>query len=230
MAKTRTPLRLKALINLALGFCVGQAAAQDCPGIFRFADFGIEGADGAFSRGGPVFRGENLDFQPMLLREKTICRAVPDLAKDGRLQPVPVVTSITYDVAKTGTRLTGLRVSYAKDTEVSAQENAKQHHARLETLEPVRGEDFLCAASGDLMSCQLVSPYLKTADLVVYCDPTQCRMPVMAVGETVQISAEWHTDTASWPDPERTGQAISERVQDIHAFFRPLTSGLPPSR
>ena len=81
-------------------------------------------------------------------------------------------------------------------------------------------------ASDDQMSCQVVSPYLGDVDLVVYCDLAHCRMPVLAVGAKIQVSADWPVDAQFWSAPERSGEAIFEKVQEIRAFLEPLSSGL----
>ena len=133
---------------------------------------------------------------------------------------------MTYDVKKTDVELTSLRVSYVEDTWVAADENSEQHRRNLVAARTVRGQNSLCVVSSDQMSCQVVSPYLSDVDLVIYCDRTQCRMPVLGVAETIHVSAEWAVDAKIWNDPKIAGDVIFEKVQEIHAFLEPLTSGL----
>lgn len=217
---------IRPVFILGLLFTATHATAQSCPDFFRFVDFGLQDSEGRFIRGGPIFRGESLEGRSLLLREQTQCRAMRDIASDGHGNPVPVVTSMTYDAKKTDVDLTSLRVSYVEDTWVAANDNGRQHRRNLVGAAPVKGQNSLCVASNDQMSCQVVSPYLTDVDLVIYCNLAQCRMPVLAVSETIQISADWAVDTENLEDPERAGDVIFEKVQEIHAFLEPLTSGL----
>ena len=135
----------------------------------------------------------------------------------------PVVTRVTYDVAKTGLDVAELHVSYAADAESAARENADRHRQRLTRAEAIRGPASLCSAADGTLSCQVPSPYLGNYDLVVYCDQTTCQMPVLAVHSTIVVSASWSTE---FNTPETAGAAISDKVEAIHSFLAPLTSGL----
>jgi hypothetical protein len=76
------------------------------------------------------------------------------------------------------------------------------------------------------MTCQLASPFPGNAPLVVYCDATSCRMPVLAIHESLSASAEWASGTAFLGDPLGAGAGLSERVRQIHAFLVPLSAAL----
>lgn len=214
-------LLIPAFLTLA-----GQVQAQACPDFFRFVDFGVQDREGRFQRGGPIFRAESLTGRSLLELSATQCRRVAHIASDGHGNPIPVVTRVTYDVDRLDIDLTRLEVSYAEDTEVAAFENARMHRRHLRQAASVKGAHSLCVALGEVMSCQVVSPYLRSVDLVVYCDPALCRMPVLAVAPRIVMSAEWEAGAALWAQPERAGEVIYQKLRALHGFFEPLTSGL----
>ena len=102
-------------------FVAGGAAAQSCPDFYRFVDFGLKGQDGIIYRGGTLLRAENTNREALLLTERTTCLDVTILAKDGRGNPVPVVSSINYDPAKTGLGLDELRVTSEQNVQNVAE-------------------------------------------------------------------------------------------------------------
>lgn len=214
-------LTVPALLLLALPAC-----AEDCPDFFRFADLGLVDSDGQVRRGGPIFRGESLEGTSLIDREATECRPVQDLTSDGHGNPIPVVTRLTYSVDRLDIDLSALHVSYAEDIRGLAREALRPHLARLDSMGEIRGTSSICATSSDQISCQVVSPYPGNIDLVVYCDMAVCRMPVLAASDHVAISATWAVDEAFLKETETAGPSISAKVQAIHAFFLPLTSGL----
>lgn len=206
---------------LAIG---SQVNAADCPSYYRFVEFGLQDENGQHLRGGPIFRGEGFDGRSLLDVKDTTCRPIRDMAVDGHGHPIPIVTRVSYDVQKTGMDLVGLRVSYSADALAAAETNTGRHRDNLVTAKPIKGQNSLCVIAREQMSCQVVSPYKNDAGLVVYCDLSQCHMPVLAVGPHILISAEWVTDPGLWL--EDAGDEIFKKVTEIHAFFEPLTSGL----
>lgn len=204
-----------------------QVAAQNCPDFFRFVDFGLQDQGGAFHRGGTVFRAESLGGTPLLHRELTKCRAVNDTSIDGHGHPMPVVTSISYDVARTGLDLTELRVSFHDDIEATISENLYAHRSALRQpeAERIKGENSICALSKerDALSCQLISPYPGDLDLVVFCTLDGCEMPALGVDQHIGIVAAWAVPDALWSDPERAGSLLYDKVQSIYGFLEPLT-------
>lgn len=219
----------KILTLLFFAALAGPLQAQTCPDFFRFVDFGLIDGDGNTYRGGPVFRAEGFDETPLLLRDQTECTDVRDVLKDGRGNPIPVATRITYDPAQTGLALQGLHVSAVGDTAQTAAENASAHLALL--AQPgsttARGDSFLCAQNpdADTISCQLASPYPGNTPLVVYCNATSCDMPVMAINDRLMVSAAWSRPGAPSTDLIRIGADMSDRVRQIHAFLTPISSG-----
>lgn len=208
-------------------FLASPAHADACPSFFRFVDFGLHDSAGGLLRGGPLLRGESLHGTTLLALEDTHCEKVRDIARDGHGNPIPVVSSISYNVAKTGLDLTELRVSVLGDAAAAAEDSAKVHRARLGTLGVVafKGETALCASIETTLSCQLISPYKGPAALVVYCAAGMCRMPVLAMDDRIAISAAWAVDSDFRANPEAAGAQVFERVQNIHAFLAPLSSG-----
>ena len=220
-------IRITAAIIFIL--FVNQANAQTCPDFYRFVDFGLKGNDGVIYRGGPTFRAESFSGELILLEKQTKCLKVPEVSKDGHGNPIPVVTSINYDPAKTGIDLNQLRLSIVDDTENAANENASIHQARLakpNSIASTQGSNFLCASTKDTnqLSCQLVSPYAGNVSLVVYCDALECRMPVLAINKEIQISAVWESSEGFINTPENTGLVISNKVQKIKDFLTPLSA------
>lgn len=209
-------------------FTLGMAAAvhaQTCPDFLRFADFGVEQADGSFSRGGVMLRGIGADAggPPILHLDQTECRDVQDLLKDGRGNPIPVVTHIAYDTAKAGLDLIELSLSYSEDARADAAENLKEHLENVERWDVVQGSNSLCAIGESDLSCQLISPYPGNVELVVHCKGGTCKMPVLAVAETIFVSASWEMD---WTDGKvDAGELLSEKVQEVHDFLEPMSTG-----
>lgn len=220
---------LRTIALLVFIFCMNSANAQNCPDFYRFVDFGIKANDGLFYRGGTVFRAEGFEGQALLLSRETKCRDVRDISKDGHGNPIPVVTSINYDPGKTGIDLNELRLSRVDDTKIAAEKNADLHQQSLEYPDIVstRGPNFLCASEKQqALSCQLVSPYPGYIPLVVYCDFERCKMPVLAVSETLQVSASWDIGAKLSNSPEMLGTEISNKAQQIHDFLKPLSAAL----
>lgn len=221
---------LRAFVSVLLICFASQARAQTCPAFFRFVDFGLEGRDGVIYRGGPVFRAEGFDGEPLLLRDRTTCRDVQDLGKDGRGYSIPVVTSITYSPEKTNTDLAELRVVHVADTHAVAEENASAHRDMLDQpgTQITRGASFLCARAQapQGLSCQFASPYPGNIALVVYCDASTCRMPVLAINAQVLADATWEMNASILDDPSRAGEVIRTTIQQIHNFLAPISSGL----
>ena len=214
---------LSALFPLSM-----PASAATCPDFFRFVDFGIEGDDGVVYRGGSLFRAENFDGTMLLKLGHTKCLPVQDTAKDGRGNPIPVVTSIHYDAELTTLDVTELSVKLVKSATDSAERSAERHRKRLEHTDTAvtRGENFLCAndKNQDSLSCQIVSPYPGNTALVVYCDAKQCTMPVMAVDEQLIVNAAWPRTPDTVDSDDLTGSEIIEITNQIHDFLTPLTS------
>lgn len=216
---------LTAFVLLALG---APATAQTCPEFFRFVDFGLIGADAKTYRGGAVFRAEDFDEVPLLVRDQTQCIDVPEVSKDGRGNPIPVVTRIEYDMSSAGLDLQTLAVVAVTDTGTLAEQHADAHRTRLDQpgTRTVRGDSFLCAAGESSgLSCQLVSPYPGTAPLVVYCGTALCRVSVIAMNARLMVSASWERD-AAMRDPDTAGPEIADRIGKIHGFLSPISSGL----
>ncbi|WP_394690077.1 hypothetical protein [Hoeflea sp.] len=205
-----------------------QARAQDCPDFFRFVDFGLEAPDGTMHRGGATYRAEGFDGQALLIRELTICRDVRNLAVDGRGNPIPVVTSVNYSPQQTGIDLLELRLAAVDDIASETERNASAHRARLDQPDVVttQGLDYLCASlkRADTFSCQFVSPFGGNLALVVYCTPSECRMPVLAVKDNIAVAASWRPSGAAIGDPKTWASEIGDKVQQVHDFLAPLSS------
>lgn len=220
--------RLIALLVSALW--ANLAAAQSCPDFYRFVDFGLESSDGVIHRGGPVFRAETLEGEPLLVMPETNCIQVRDISADGHGNPMPVVTSFNYDPQKFGVSLVSLQISKVADAKAAAADSALPHQQDLAggQMTATQGADFLCASpkAADRISCQVVSPYPGNAALVVYCDAAQCRMPALAVGERILVSAIWANEASSLNAPEDAGKRIITKVQKIHDQLEPLSSSL----
>jgi hypothetical protein len=204
------------------------AKAEDCPTFFRFADFGLKASDGTFYRGGPVFRAEGFDGAALLLGDGAVCLRVPIVAKDGRGNNIPVVSSISYDPAKTGIALTSLRVASVDDTMSVADARASAHLAALgvSATKAVQGADFLCAYRDDSLdiSCQFRSPFAGNAALVVYCGEMTCNMPVLAINDRIFAAASWNRDDVG--DIAALASLMLLRIEDVRDFLGPLSSGL----
>lgn len=215
------------LVFISLILFKGQASAEGCPDFFRFVDFGLETQDGTI-RGGPTYRAEGVDGQALLIRELSVCRDVRDVALDGRGNPIPVVTSVNYDPENTGMDLIELRLTVVEDIVSEAEHNAAEHRTRLERQVAIirRGPDYLCASleEPNKISCQFKSPFGGNLALVVYCDPLECRMPVLALNEKVIAIATWLPSKASLKDHEAAALEIADKVQQVHDFLAPLSS------
>ncbi|WP_135501502.1 hypothetical protein [Roseovarius aestuariivivens] len=216
------------LIGLSAGVAQAQAQTQDCPTFFRFVDFGLRAGDARLHRGGVVFRAEDFDGQTLLLRDRALCMHVAETSKDGRGNPIPVVSRIEYYPAATGLEL--LRITRMPDAVATAEKAAAQHHGALtETGTRVaRGVRFLCVQQPDAgtLSCQVVSPFLGLGPLTVYCDAARCDMPALAIHAHLTVTAAWPRAGKPSPDLETTGARIADRVDAIHGFLAPISSGL----
>jgi len=223
-------MRTIILVLASLVFYCGQASADACPDFFRFVDFGLDTPDGV-TRGGPTYRAESFDGQALAIAELTVCRDALNLAVDGRGNPIPVVASINYAPEKTGIDLKELRLTGVDDVALQAEGNADDHRARLDRKTAVksRGPDYLCARleEPNEISCQFVSPFGGNLALVIYCDPSACRMPVLALNEKVIATAVWQPSEASLRDQEAAPLEIGDKVQQIHDFLAPLSSWKP---
>jgi hypothetical protein len=214
--------------SLLLIFLNSQARAADCPDFFRFVDFGLEAADGTIHRGGQTYRAEGFDGQALLIRELTECRKLRDLSVDGRGNPVPVVTSISYDPEKSGIELEELRLKAVSDVVAETERAAAEHRSRLEESDAVvtNGATYLCASSQNLdsFSCQLVSPFGGNLALVAYCTRSDCTVSALAVKANIVAQASWVPSEAAIKSPELWAMEIADRVQEIHDFLAPLSS------
>lgn len=221
-------MRTIIFTSLLLIFMNSQARAGDCPGFYRFVDFGLEAADGTIHRGGPTYRAEGFDGQALLIRDLTLCRQVRDLSVDGRGNPVPVVESVNYDPEKTGIDLKELRLKTVSDIVAETERAAAEHRSRLEQDGSVvtTGATYLCAGlSGpDDLSCQLVSPFGGNLALVVYCTRVECRVPALAVKANIIAQAVWVPSEAAVKSPAALASEIAERLGQIHGFLNPLSA------
>ena len=213
---------------LAVLFFAGLAspAAADCPAFYRFVDFGITDDNGTLYRGGPVFRAEDFDGTPLLFTPATVCEDVADLLKDGRGNPIPVVSRITYDRRETDPALGWITVSAVPDASAKAAAFVALHAESL-TLPgtvPFRGETFLCAQTGETeQSCQVVSPFATDAPLVVFCADAACTAPAIAMTDRLAITASWPRGGLA---PQEEAANIAEKVGAIAEFLAPISSGL----
>ena len=219
---------LRAIASLVFILCASQANAQTCPDFYRFIDFGTKANDGVTYRGGLVLRAEGFDGKELLLTDQTKCTSVPEVAKDGHGNPIPVVQSINYKPQVTGIDIKELRVSKTDDTEALAKENASLHQERIKKsdIKLARGSDFLCARLEEEFSCQQFSPYPGNIPLVIYCNTNQCTMPVLAINEKIMVSASWTFNKALMDKPESANTEISKKIQQIHDFLKPLSADL----
>lgn len=210
---------------LVMATLAGPAAAE-CPDFYRFVDFGLQDADGTLYRGGPVFRAEDFDGTPLLFTRSTICADVADLAKDGRGNPIPVVTRIAYDRRETDPALGWIEVAASADAIAVANSFAGLHQDRLgqDGITQVRGDNYLCAVASVVnLSCQIASPYPNDAPVVVYCEDGQCLTFGMAMTDRLLIAASWPmgVQSAQWQ-----AEDIAARISGIAAFLAPISSGL----
>ena len=216
------------LIFLPLLFPLAPASAGTCPDFFRFVDFGIEGDDGVVYRGGSLFRAEGFDGTMLLKLSHTKCLPVQETAKDGRGNPIPVVTSIHYIPELTAIDITELSVKVVNSANDLAEKNAERHRTSLKQADATvtRGENYLCAndVNKKSLSCQVVSPYPGNTALVVYCDAKQCTMPVLAVDNQIIVNAAWPRTPDSGGNGDLTGSEIIDITSQIHDFLSPLTS------
>lgn len=221
---------LRAIASFIFIFFASQANAQTCPDFYRFIDFGTKANDGIIYRGGLVLRAEGFDGKDLLLTEHTKCISVPEVAKDGHGNPIPVVSSINYKPEVASLDVKELRVSSSDDTKTLAIENAKTHQMRVNQSDTksTRGSNFLCANTNSQkeLSCQMVSPYPGNIALVIYCDIQKCTMPVLAINEKILVSASWKFNENLLKNPEAASNEISNQVQQIHDFLKPLSADL----
>ena len=203
---------------LCVAFCLGQPVlAAECPDFFRFVDFGQPDVNG-LSRGGTLIRVESLEGRPLLKRAETTCSGAQFLASDGHGNPIPVVTSVRFDAGKLPFDVSGLTLNRVEDAIELAKNTAKAHSdtAVRSTTQTVRGDSHLCVGSLEALSCQVVSPFVQNAPLVVYCDEANCEMPSFAFNDHIVVGATWPMVSN---DLDRIGREIVKKVQDISTFL-----------
>lgn len=211
-----------ATLFLALA---GPALAA-CPDFYRFVDFGLVTGDGAVTRGGPVFRAEDFDGTPLLFTPGTICADVSDLARDGRGNPIPVVSKIAYDRRDADPALGWIEVTASGDAHAMARHFSGLHAERLgqADITQVTGDDYLCAVNSIIsFSCQIVSPYPNDAPVVIYCEDGECLSFAIAMTDRLAISANWpmSVQSVAWQADD-----IVARINGIADFLAPISSGL----
>ena len=221
---------LRAFAFICFILFASQASAQNCPDFYRFVDFGLKDKSGKIYRGGTVFRAENFDGEDLLLTDNTDCISVQEISKDGHGNPIPVVKSIAYNPQKANISLEEFNILAVDDTKTTAEKNASDHIAILERNDTTttQGENFLCAmtAKKDNLSCQLVSPYSGNIPLVIYCNTTQCKMPILAINKQLQASASWKIKQEFFNNPKIVATKMANKVQQIHDFLKPLSAAL----
>lgn len=198
-------------------FLGAAAHAQNCPDFFRFVDFGQDDVNG-LARGGTLIRVESLEGRPLIKRAETACTPAQFLASDGHGNPIPVVTSITFDPEKLPFEVSAFEVNRVEDAFALAEKNAQAHRDALgqSTIQTAQGESHLCAGAAETLSCQLVSPFAQTAPLVVYCDKAACEMSVLSFNKHVAVTAVWPLTTETL---EAAGTDIAQKLQEISAFL-----------
>lgn len=208
----------KILATFLLVLFANAAFAESCPPNYRFVDFGRQDSDGVLRRGGTIFRAFDGNGIGLLLRDRSICRSVEELSKDGRALPIPVVSSVAVNLDVAGLEFTELQLMAVDDAIAEAEANAARHRATLAQTDAViqRGDNYLCAATAgnDAVSCQIVSPYMAIAPLVIYCHVAQCRMAVLARDEKMIIAATWSRAVRDPAAPDIIG-----KVQVIYDFL-----------
>ncbi|MFZ5961822.1 hypothetical protein ACOXXX_02635 [Thalassococcus sp. BH17M4-6] len=204
-------------------FLIGLAVpvrAEICPPSYRFVDFGSEGPDGIIRRGGVIFRAFDAAGTRLLVEERSACRSVPEVSRDGRALPIPVVFSVEVDLAVAALDLTALRLMASLAPLEEADASARRHRDRLARADTttLRGETYVCVsdAAAQEVSCQIVPVDGGNAALVIYCDVKACQMPSMVFDDRILVSAAWPRIALA---PEELVPEISERVQEIHAFL-----------
>ena len=210
-------------------FVAGGAAAQSCPDFYRFVDFGLKGQDGIIYRGGTLLRAENTNREALLLTERTTCLDVTILAKDGRGNPVPVVSSINYDPAKTGLDLDELQVASEQNVQIVAEGLAEKHRDYVARAGNKRfqGAQYLCVpVSTSEVSCQIVSPFEGTIPLIATCVVGECVLPAFGINAQLMVRASWSVAPSMMSDPMRVGEDVSKMVQQIYGFLAPLSASL----
>lgn len=191
--------------------------ADTCPDYFRFVDFGQKDVDG-LARGGALIRIESLNGRPLLKRPETACSDAQFLASDGHGNPIPVVTSVTFDPQKLPFSATAFSLRRVEDAISMAEDSATPHRNRLalSTTLTAQGENHLCAGTAEAVSCQVVSPYVPQAPLVVQCQDATCEMSSLLFNGHIVASAEWRM----FPnDLETIGREVARKVQEITEFL-----------
>ncbi len=211
----------KLIAALLLMMSATQGTAASCPAFHRFVDFGFIDNQGVLRRGGSIFRAFDTNNTPLLISDETICLDVPELAKDGRQLPVPVVSSIRVDPEIANLDLLEFRMRRSTDVLGVTQENARTHQIAAATNENARaqGSNFLCISqsqAGDV-SCQVLSPYDTNVPLVIYCDADLCKMPAFARNDHVIMSAIWERRGAQGLDA--TGNQIAKKIETLFQFL-----------
>lgn len=202
------------------------APVGTCPDYYRFVDFGLVAQDGSIHRGGPTFRVENLAGQQLILPQHTTCLSLRETAVDGHGNPIPVVSSVSYDQNNVDQRVRSLRLSPVDDPETFLANIAEQHHLRLaaESAVVLLGSDYLCvsALTPSAFSCQFVSPFGAQQAPIVYCTQNQCTLPAMAIKDRIFATARWDQPVQSLAHAEAV--TIKNMLSALHDFLTPLTS------
>lgn len=220
----------RLFVSIFLGLCASQSFAQSCPDFYRFVDFGLVDREGVMVRGGVILRAEDFDGSYLILAARSECTDVYDLAKDGRGNPVPVVSEVSFDPEQIGLFLTRLRVATAPDTAILAEQNRAAHASRLTQTNAtvVQGPDYVCVQIKDETdtSCQFAAGFQADFPLVVYCDAALCSMPVMAITDRIFVQAEWPSVTAQITDLDGVAAQNLAQLTRIQNLLEPLFSGL----
>jgi hypothetical protein len=226
-AKSRQLMR-KTILGLVISLCASAAQAQDCPAFFRFVDFGQVAKDSSLNRGGPVLRAEGFDGRALLLPQRATCLAAAELSKDGRGNPIPIVSRVFYDPSMAGLPVSELFVATAQDmtAQIAALEAAHQADLSAPNAIITQGATFRCAfmAGAPSLSCQIVSPFGSTQAPILRCDSAMCTLPVVAINDRIFAGARWPNPI----DPEQaamTAEDATDKVALIHDFIVPLSSG-----
>ena len=211
----------KLIAALLLSMAATQGNAASCPAFHRFVDFGFIDNEGVLRRGGSIFRAFDTNNTPLLIPEETVCLDVPELAKDGRQLPVPVVSSIRIDPEIANLDLIEFRMRRSTDVLGVAQENARAHQAAaaIPENERLQSSNYLCIGQtqAENVSCQVLSPYDANVPLVIYCNADLCRMPAFARNDHVIMSATWKRGEAR--DLDVTGNEISNKIKSLFDFL-----------
>ncbi|TFL19824.1 hypothetical protein [Jannaschia formosa] len=205
-----------AVLCLLSLLAAAPAQAEECPGFYRFVEFGLLDRDGMLRPGGTVLRGIDAEGAPILRTDATVCQAIQGVRRDGPGNPIPIVSEVAFDPALLPLDLGALRLSAHDDLAALTERIAAPHRAALAGAEPVTGPDFLCVSGPAVESCQLASPYGPDFPLVVYCDDAGCEMPALAYDDRIAVSARWDRQATT---PEELGPEIRSRIEALRAFL-----------